>query len=169
MMRLLSAVLLTIVCTSTAYLQTSLKIGSPAPAFAGTTLTGTSRELKDLRGKVVVVTFWSTKCVICHAEIPKLNQFAGRFGPSNVLFLALTMENDEKVAAYLKSNPFNFEIIPNSFGTVLDYADRDKSGSLDMGFPAYFVIDQHGDVRFRSGGYNKTGPLSDAIGKLLKN
>ena len=57
--------------------------------------------------------------------------------------------------------------MPNSFGVVLQYADRDKAGNLDMGFPSFFVIDQQGLVRYRSSGFDKTAPLDAAIGKLL--
>ena len=77
------------------------------------------------------------------------------------------MENNEKISNYLKNNPFNFQILPNSFGVVLQYADRDKTGSLDMGFPSFFVIDREGIVRHRSSGYDKTGPLDAAVGKLI--
>ena len=59
------------------------------------------------------------------------------------------MENEDKVRSFTRRTPFNFSILPNSFGLVLKYAERDRSGNLDMGFPAYFVIDQDGIVRWR--------------------
>ena len=156
-----------IILTLSAAAQTSVKVGSTAPVFSGIAMDGTSYDLNDLRGSVVVVTFWSTKCEICHRELPKLNRFTERYDSNKVFFLALTMENEDKIAGYLKSNPFKFQILPNSFGVVLQYADRDKAGNIDMGFPSFFVIDQEGLVQYRSSGYDKTAPLDAAITKLI--
>lgn len=168
MNRLISILAITVLFTMAAFAQQSIKIGSAAPAFSGTKLDGSPVELSELRGRVVVMTFWSTRCAICHHELPKLNAMTSRFDPSKVVFLALSMENEEKINGYIRNNPFKFQIVPNSFGTVLQYADRDRSGNLDMGFPSFFVIDQSGVVQYRSSGYDKTGPLDSAISKLLR-
>jgi len=167
MNRILTIIALSVIFTTAAFAQQSIKIGSPAPAFSGTMLDGSPVNLGDLSGRVVVMAFWSTRCAICHHEQPKLNAMTTRFDPSKVVFLALSMESEEKIAGYVKYNPLKFQIVPNSFGTVLQYADRDRSGNLDMGFPSFFVIDQAGVVKYRSSGYDKTGPLDAAIAKLV--
>lgn len=167
MSRVFSIVVFTILLTTAAFSQQSIKIGSEAPTFSGTMLDGSPVDLGDLRGRVVVMTFWSTRCGICHHELPKLNAVTSRFDASKVVFLALSMENEEKINGYIKKNPLKSQIVPNSFGTVLQYADRTRDGSLDMGFPAYFVIDQSGLVRHRSSGYDKTPELASRISTLL--
>ena len=167
MTRILTIIFLLSFLTISAAAQKSLKVGSAAPAFMGTSLDGKAIDLSDLRGSVVVVTFWSTRCQICHHEIPKLNRFAGQYDPTRVVFLALSMESEEKISAYLKYSPFNFQILPNSFAVVLKYADRDRNDNLDMGFPSFFVIDQRGLVQYRSSGYDKTAALDTAINKLV--
>lgn len=167
MNRLISIVAIIVIFTMAAFPQQSIKIGSAAPAFSGALMDGSPVELSELRGRVVVLTFWSTRCAICHHEIPKLNAMASGFDPSKVVFLALSMENEEKISGYLKNNPFKFQIVPNSFGTVLQYADRDRSGNLDMGFPSFFVIDRSGVVQYRASGYDRTGTLDSAIAKLV--
>jgi peroxiredoxin len=167
MKRLTTLLFLALAVTVSAYSQNRIAVGAAAPAFTAMSMDGTSYALSDLRGSVVVVTFWSTKCLICHAEIPKLNGFTSRFDAKKVVFLALTMENEEKVNKYIKANPFNFQILPNSFGTLMAYADRDKGGNLNIGFPSFYVIDQGGLVQYRSSGYDKTPQLEAAINKLL--
>lgn len=167
MKRLFLPALFVFTLAITAFPQSSVKIGSAAPAFSGTYLDGTPFDLRHLRGSVVVLTFWSTRCAICHAERPKLNTLAASYGQKDVVFLALSMENEEKINAYLRRNPFKFEVLPNSFGTVLKYADRTRSGNLDMGFPAHFVVDQHGTVRYKGSGYDKSQALDDAIRVLV--
>jgi peroxiredoxin len=166
MKRFISAIAFTVLLTVGTCAQHSIKIGSAAPAFSGTTIDGSPVDLRSLEGKVVVMTFWSTRCLICHSEMPKLNAMTTRFDPSKVVFLALSMENEEKIAGYLKKNPIRSQVVPNSFGAVLQYADRDRNGNLDMGFPAYFVIDQKGLLKHRSSGYDKTVAIETVIAKL---
>ncbi len=151
----------------TALSQTSLQVGSAAPVFESTALDGTDYDLNALKGKVVVLTFWSTHCAVCHSEIPKLNQFSERFDEKKVVFLAITMDQGDKVSSYLKTNPFNFHILPNSFGVVLQYADRNDQGNIDMAFPSYFLIDRNGQIEYRANGWDKTGKLDSEINRLL--
>jgi peroxiredoxin len=147
--------------------QQLISAGSHAPQFSLAGLDGRSYDLSKLRGKVVLVTFWSTRCNICHSEIPQMNRLAARYKNQNVVFLGLTMDNDRKVTSYLRNNDFDFTIVPNSFGVVLQYADRDRSGNINMGFPAHFLVDQNGVVRLKTSGWDKTPAVDFQIGRLL--
>lgn len=147
--------------------QQSLKPGNCAPDFDAETLDGKVYNLSELQGKVVVLTFWSTRCDICHSEIPKLNEVAKRYQDKGVVFLALTMENPGRIEPYLRKNPFVFNIVPNSFGVVLKYADMDKNGAINMGFPSYFLISKNGTIALKSYGWDKTAKLETQISQLL--
>jgi len=46
-------------------------------------------------------------------------------------------------------------------------ADTDKSGNIDMGFPAHYVIDKHGALVHRADGWDKAADLDVRISKLL--
>ena len=166
-MRTLSTIFLISLFAVAAVSQTSLKAGEPAPLFSSTALDGADFDLRDLRGKVVVLTFWSTNCAICQEEIPKLNQFTGRFDENKVVFLAATTENEDRVNAYVKKHPFGFHILPNSFGIVLQYTDRDREGNLNMQFPSYFLIDQTGQINYRATGWDKAEKINSEISRLL--
>lgn len=148
--------------------QTSLQVGTSVPVFSASAMDGTQYDLNELRGSVVVLTFWSTKCYICQQEFPKMNQMVRSFDSKKVVFLSLTMENEAKVESFLKSNQVAATVVPNSFGVLLQYADRDRRGYIDMGFPSYFVIDQQGILQHRSSGWDKTGQLSLTINNLIR-
>lgn len=152
------------VCVSA---QQKLRPGQAAPDFAAQALDGTTYNLSQLQGKIVVLTFWSTRCEICHAEIPKLNQVVNRYKGKDVVFLALTMENQVKVEPYLRKTRFDFNIVPNSFGVVMKYADMDGGGNINMGFPAHFLIDRTGAIALRTDGWDKAANLDSQISKLL--
>ena len=166
-MRFIKFFLVILVLAASAFAQQSLKPGVTAPDFNAESLDGKIYNLSQLHGKVVVLTFWSTRCAICHNEIPKLNEVAKRYKEKDVVFLALTMENQVKVEPYLRKNPFAFNILPNSFGVFLKYADMDKSGNINMGFPSYFLIDQQGAISLKSNGWDKTEKLESQIQQML--
>lgn len=138
-----------------------------AQDFSATDLDGQNYNLTDFKGKVVLLTFWSTRCAICQSEIPDLNRLSQKFSGKDVVFIGLTMENEMKVAPYLRKNPFNFRITPNSFGVVLKYADRDREGNINMGFPAYYLVNQNGDIEYKGGGWDKSAVLDSQISRLL--
>lgn len=164
-MKFFATLILLAACSAVAFGQQ--KVGAPAHNFNETTLAGEKVELEDLKGKVVVLTFWSTKCQICVSEIPKLNKLVGKYKNSDVVFLGLTMNNEAMVRNFLKKKPFDFKIIPNGFGVLLKYADRDAQDRLDMGYPAHFVIDRQGRVVLKTNGFKKSEKLDGKISELL--
>ena len=166
MKRLLALAFLSILLTVVGTAQTSLRIGAQAPPFSASSVDGTTYDLNDLRGSVVVMTFWSTKCEICRYEFPKVNQIVDKYSGRKVVFLALAMESEEKIAAYTQRNRLASPILPNSFGIVLQYADRTRDDRLDMGFPSFFVIDKDGLVQYRGSGLNRTNAIDSMIDRL---
>lgn len=138
-----------------------------AENFSAATMDGQTIELSSLKGKVVVLTFWSTKCPICDSEIPKLNQLVNNYKDKDVVFLGLTLDNPTRVESFLKMKPFNFNIIPSSFGVLLKYADRDRAGNINMGYPAYFLVNQNGEIEMKDSGWDKTAKLDSQINRLL--
>jgi len=50
----------------------SVAVGAPAPGFEERDLAGEVRSLASLRGKVVLLDFWSMGCAPCVGEIPDL-------------------------------------------------------------------------------------------------
>src|SRR5881392_3838606 len=111
-MKVLTALFFALVVSTTAYSQARLNVGMSAPQFTATDMNGNDVALSDLRGKVVVMTFWTTRCPICHEEFPKLNQVAKSFDGRNVVFLSLTTDSEEKVENYMKRTPLASRVLP---------------------------------------------------------
>jgi peroxiredoxin len=164
-MKVVISIILTLLLVFSALGQQ--RIGSAAESFNGTTLEGRDIYLDEMRGKVVVMSFWSTKCAICHEEIPKLNKLVDKFSGKEVVFLGLTMENETRINLYLQKRPFRFTIVPNSLGILLKYADKDGNGNPNMGFPAYFIISPTGELQYKSEGWDKTGKIESEVNRLL--
>ena len=61
---------------------------------------------EDLKGKKVVINFWHTGCAPCIKEMPELGSWVRKH--RDVLFLAVTYENAEKIKDIVKENKFHF-------------------------------------------------------------
>lgn len=139
-----------------------------AESFTATTLDGKPVVFDQMRGKVVVMTFWSTRCPICESEIPKLNKVAEKYaGNNNVVMLGLTMENEAMVSQHLRKKPFSFTIVPNSLGVIMKYADRSPNGGYNIAYPTMFIINKAGEVEFKGSAKGKSKMLDDTITRLL--
>ena len=112
--------------------------GMPAPAFTVRTLDGRTLSLADLRGKVVVLSFWFIGCPACFAMEPKLNDFKARFAESDVVFLAMTSDRKDALEKYLKKERFDYLQAADAKDTMAHFAFR--------GFPKNIVIDKRGTI-----------------------
>lgn len=83
--------------------------GSDAPAFSVKTLDGKTISSADLKGKVVVLSFWFIGCPACIEMEPKLNAFKAKFAENtDVVFLAMTADPAANVKKYLSKERFDY-------------------------------------------------------------
>ena len=158
-----------IIAVFSAFAQAQYKSKRIAEPFSATAMNGQNIDLESLKGKVVVMTFWSTRCIICVSEIPGLNRLSESYKGKDVVFLGLSTEDPNRIENFLKSKPFNFNILPSSFGVLLKYADKDGQGRINMPFPSYYVINQDGQIELKTSGYDKINALNSNINRLLMN
>lgn len=114
--------------------------GREAPVFERKDLAGNIMNLGDLKGKVVVLSFWFLKCKSCINEMPELNRLKKAFENKEVVFLAPTMNIGPDVNEFLKGQSFDFNVLPDARSLARRYGV--------MVYPMYFVIDQDGVVQF---------------------
>ncbi|MDX2032601.1 MAG: TlpA disulfide reductase family protein [Blastocatellia bacterium] len=110
----------------------------PAPQFKATSIDGRSFDLRSLQGRIVVLNMWFIGCGPCRKEIPRLNEIVREFRNREIVFLAPTPDKTEELRPFLKSAPFEYDIVP------------DADGLLDLfniaTFPTHIVIDRNGQV-----------------------
>jgi len=129
--------------------STLVKVGQTAPEFKVTTLDGKTFDLKDARGKVVLVNFFATWCGPCMQEMPHLqDQIWNRFKGTNFVLVAIDrQESAEVVSAFEKRSAYEFPIATDTKREV--YA---KFATEYI--PRNFLIDPNGVVVFQSMGYS---------------
>ena len=76
------------------YKEFDLSPGAEVPDFAFTDLEGRQRRFSELRGKVVLLDFWSTTCGPCILEMPALRKVQQDFGGRGFVILGMDIEDD---------------------------------------------------------------------------
>ncbi|MBV7363951.1 redoxin domain-containing protein [Actinomycetaceae bacterium TAE3-ERU4] len=146
----------------------SLKNFGKAPELVGIKdwINSNPLQLKELRGKVVLIDFWTYSCINCQRTQPYLNTWYEKYHDKGFEIIGVHAPEFafEKVAANVKKAVKNAGItypvaLDNDFDTWRSYSNRY--------WPAKYLIDKQGNVRyvhFGEGEYDKT---EDAIQQLL--
>lgn len=66
----------------------------PAPIFTFQDESGQSLNLKDFRGRFVLLNLWATWCATCVSEMPSLEVLQRHFDPSRLQVVALSVDRN---------------------------------------------------------------------------
>jgi thiol-disulfide isomerase/thioredoxin len=62
-------------------------------------LDGRSISTDELRGKVVILTFWATWCEPCRDELPLLSDYAARHADQGLQVLGFSLDGPDELSA----------------------------------------------------------------------
>jgi peroxiredoxin len=107
--------------------------------FEATDLAGRTWRSKDLSGRVVVVSIWSTWCLPCRQEHPALQQFYEETkSRSNIQVLTFSVDQDpQKARRYLDEHHLTFPVI-------VDWELEKRLFQQVGGIPQSWIIDREG-------------------------
>ena len=135
-----------------------LKAGTVAPDLTVEDRDGKPLKLSDMRGKVVVVDFWTIGCGHCIESQSHLNAVARKYA-GDVVFVALNVgDTKETFTAWLSKHPEYDALL---FTLAASAADKEKATiSYQVpGFPMQYVIGRDGKIVKGFLGYD--GPTPD--------
>jgi cytochrome c biogenesis protein CcdA/thiol-disulfide isomerase/thioredoxin len=141
----------------------SLQTYGQAPDFTGTqdwfnTPGGESLSLSELRGKVVLIDFWTYTCINCIRTLPYLEAWQQRYGNRGFTVVGVhspefPFEKDAgNVEAAIHQNHLTYPVVQDN-----DLATWDVWGN--QYWPADYLVDAQGNVRdahFGEGDYAET-------------
>jgi peroxiredoxin len=117
-------------------------IGLPAPEFALPAFSGPNVRLSEYRGDVVALSFWSSRCGTCAAQLAALDGLFTTYRTAGLVTFAVSVDDDlERAGRFAREHPAKFPLL----------ADRTKQVSRAFGIdrlPAIVLIDRAGIVRY---------------------
>ncbi len=140
----------------------------PAPELTGITgwINTPPASLKALRGKVVLVKFWTFACINCKHTLPATQAWYDRYHDRGFEIVSVhTPELDEErvpanVAAAVKRDHITYPVaLDRDFATWNAYGNRY--------WPAAYLIDARGHIRFVHFGEGAYDQIDHAIDVLL--
>jgi thiol-disulfide isomerase/thioredoxin len=138
-------------------------IGQEIEPFSTHDMNGKKIKLKDLRGKVVMLNFWFIGCPPCRAEIPELNKLVELYKDNpNVVFLAVALDARWDIRDFLKTTPFNFDIIDDGRFIANIY-------KIHL-YPTSVILGKEGKVAFHTVSFAANSPywMKKTINEALK-
>jgi thiol-disulfide isomerase/thioredoxin len=126
---------------------------------------GMPYALGAIKGKVLVMNFWTTWCGPCREWEPHFEKVAGHFAgqENDVVFLELNCDEDETLVG-----PYLTEEKPKSNVLFADGLDRLLQVNS---FPTTLVLDRAGKIAYRAEGFDPQGSdqsLIEAIDRTLR-
>jgi len=107
--------------------------------FTLTDLDGKPWNLKDLKGKVVLLNFWATWCPPCRKEMPDLEMLYRRFGAQGFIILGIDDEEAETVKPFIAQQGITYPVL-------LDPGRKVNTLFRIEGIPKTFVYDRDGKI-----------------------
>jgi thiol-disulfide isomerase/thioredoxin len=131
--------------------------GGDTPPLARPTLAGGSLDLRDLKGRVVVVNFWATWCDPCREEMPSFERLRAKMRgrPLDVVTVNFG-ENPERIRTFMARQGIELPVL-------LDPEKEAAAAWHAGGLPITFLVDAKGRVR-----YSAFGESDWSAGEALK-
>lgn len=142
--------------------------GVPAPELqvSGEWFNSEPLQIKELRGKVVLIDFWTYTCINCQRTFPYLKSWWKKYGDEGLVIIGVHSPEFEfeKSVANVQQALSDFEITypvmqDNEFLTWKAYENRY--------WPAKYLIDSNGFVRYTHFGEGEYDETEKMIQELL--
>ena len=112
----------------------------PAPRFNATTTGGEKFNNDSVKGKVVLLEFWTTWCGYCLQEAGFVDRINDEYAKKGLVILAINVgESKKTVKKYLEQHPRSTRIVLTD--------DTNLAAMFEAKvYPIYVVIDRDGNV-----------------------
>ena len=139
-----------------------LPTGTTAPLFQGNTLDGQSIDLAQLRGRPVMLTFWSPDCFACREELSALQTLAADPNTDMQLVTVVSHMAATEVAEFATAQQLTFPVIVDPPGSIAQQYEV-------SGIPFTYFIDQNGLIDQVVMGAGQEGELQNQLFTWLQS
>jgi len=118
-------------------------------------------DLADLKGKVVLIDFWSTTCLPCIQELPELKELHHKYDDRGLAILGVSLDTDkEQLQTFIKKEQLPWPQFFDPAGPTNRIANEFGIRSI----PVVWIVDRKGILRYMGG----TMGLKAKIEAILK-
>ncbi len=123
--------------------------------------------LESLRGKVVLVDFWTYSCINCIRTLPHMNALQEKYASQGLVIIGIhAPEFDfEKSAANVEAAIKKFHI---KYPVAMDNNRKTWDNFVNRYWPAHYLIDQNGEVVYTHFGEGEYDVMENNVKALLK-
>jgi thiol-disulfide isomerase/thioredoxin len=112
----------------------------PAPRFHAKTLDGEQFNNASIKGKVVLLDFWTTWCPYCREEEAMVDGLGHEFADKGLIVLAVYVaESKKKVKKHLEEHPRSCKVVLTEDTNLAAMYQANS-------YPIYVVIDRDGNI-----------------------
>ncbi|CAN5336129.1 hypothetical protein BH09BAC5_BH09BAC5_17690 [soil metagenome] len=144
---------------STFIWQKNIYQDTVSPYFALSDVNGNFWCSDSLKGKVIVLNFWSIYCPPCISELPELNKIPLQFSEDSVVFISVLFEKGKTADSLVNHHEFKYHLAMNGRQIMGDYYNNC--------FPTHIIIDRSGIIRYNSCGVVNRNILIPEIKRAL--
>jgi peroxiredoxin len=138
---------------------TSPAVGFTAPPLTGSDVEGQTNSLEDLRGRVVLLTFWATSCPWSEQVRPALDSLAARLGSAGFTWVAMARDTSrDELRTHVASHPMSAIVLAADASAWAEY-------NPDIVTPLFYLIDREGKIRQVERGANALAMVVRAAAK----
>ncbi len=133
-----------------------------APNFRLKTADGSTLELADYKGKVIILDFWATWCPPCRREIPGFIRLYERYQDRGLVIIGVSLDQYgwRAVKPFMENYRINYPIVLGNQQVANQY------GGIRT-IPTTFIIDRNGNIVDRVVGYHSLTYFEKKIKPLL--
>lgn len=131
-----------------------------APDFTLSSLDGYTVTLSQLKGKVVMLNFWSMWCSACRKELPVVQEVVNKSVPELVVLNIHLGGRGDTIRNYLESQGLNLTVLLDKDGSVANVY-----GVVET--PMVFILDRASIIRFKDPKFTSATELANIIKKVL--
>ena len=165
---LLIAAVVLVACTSAIVGRTGGGVGNQAPEFQGIAnwINSDPLTMEELRGKVVLIDFWTYTCVNCIRTLPYIRRWHAQYADKGLIIVGVHSPEFE----FEKLTP-NVEDSANNFGLAYPIAQDNDFATWRAysyrAWPAKYLVDKDGVVRYKHFGEGSYIETEEQIRELL--
>jgi peroxiredoxin len=131
-----------------------------APDFTLKVLEGREISLKELRGKIIVLNFFSSWCPICRGEFLSFEKLHKEFKDNNVVFLKVAVKGKETELISIRNKS-------NITSPILIDDDGSAAGAYGVGHHETFFISCEGKILGRT--FSQKDWASESMKNLIRH